>query len=94
MNNLGIVYKEQRRYDRALELFESAVKLQPDFVNAYNNIASVYQELGFADRAEDYYRKTLGIDERNLRAGFELARILEESGRLAESRDRLSTLTE
>ncbi|MBI5118130.1 tetratricopeptide repeat protein [Candidatus Poribacteria bacterium] len=93
MNNLGIVYKEQKRYSRALELFESAVKLQSDFVSAYNNIASVYQDLGSSERAEGYYRKAVGIDEKNLRAHFELAKILEESGRLSESETHLSALT-
>jgi len=42
--NLGIVYFKQGRYDEAINEFTIALKLKPDFKEAYRNLEVVHME--------------------------------------------------
>ena len=41
-NNIGVIYKELRQYDRAIEEFLRAIYLNPNYAKPYNNIGVVY----------------------------------------------------
>ena len=41
-NNIGVIYKESRQYDRAIEEFLRAIYLNPTYAKPYNNIDVVY----------------------------------------------------
>ncbi len=41
-SNLGLVYKQEKRYDEALANFTKATQLKPDYASAYNHIGTVY----------------------------------------------------
>ncbi|RJP74018.1 MAG: tetratricopeptide repeat protein [Candidatus Abyssobacteria bacterium SURF_17] len=94
LNNLGIVYIQQNRYEEALKLFEAALDIQPDSVISYNNIAAVYQDFGLWNEAVGLYRTAISLDATNLTARFELGKLLAEAGRLEEAKEHFSFLTE
>jgi Tfp pilus assembly protein PilF len=52
LNNLGQVYFMRERYDLAEKQFKSAIKLQPDYTDAHNNLARVLIEEGKYTEAE------------------------------------------
>ena len=41
---MGIVHTTRKQYDAAIEYFEKAVKISPDYMEAYFNIAVAYKE--------------------------------------------------
>ncbi|MCL2119938.1 MAG: DUF2225 domain-containing protein, partial [Planctomycetaceae bacterium] len=73
-NNIGVVYKEQGDYDKALEWHLKALaisekvlgKEHPDTAGTYNNIAVVYKNQGKYDEALKWYQKALAIKEKVL----------------------------
>jgi|SRR4028118_62824 Tfp pilus assembly protein PilF len=59
-DELGINKAEERDFEGALENFDRAIKLNPDYANAYNNRANVRHELGDSPGAiEDYTQAIL-----------------------------------
>ena len=73
-NNIGIVYKAQGDYPKALEYYDKALSIKervlgkdhPSTATSYNNIGLVYQSQGDYPKALEYYGKALSIDERFL----------------------------
>ena len=45
-NNLGLLYKSIGDYKKSIVCFEKAIKIDPFYQNAYNNIGLVFFELG------------------------------------------------
>ena len=48
-NNLGFSYYHLRQYDKAIKMFDEAIKIDPGLVEAWYNRALVYEEMGDAD---------------------------------------------
>ena len=75
--NIGIVYKRQGQYERALEYYQKALEIyikvsgqeHPDVAVSYQNLAAVYQSQGnhvqtkeMATKAYHIFLKKLGPD--------------------------------
>lgn len=69
-NNLGIEYKKSGYIDSALREYETAIKIRPNYSEAYSNLANLYIEIGSntLDRnaspnlyrtSEDYLKKAI-----------------------------------
>lgn len=56
-NNLGDVYGRQGDKQRALQEFQKAIELKPNYGDAYHNLANTYRELGQFDKALENYQK-------------------------------------
>ncbi|CAF0944509.1 unnamed protein product [Adineta ricciae] len=69
LSNLGLVYLNQCRYDRALKYFQRAKRLEPSTkksISILSNIAAVFEEKGQYKKARSYYRRTLTTQEKYL----------------------------
>ena len=68
-NNIGLVYRYQRKYGNAMENYAKALSIwlkiygenHPDVALSYNNIGLVYAYQGEYSRAMEYYAKALSI---------------------------------
>jgi tetratricopeptide (TPR) repeat protein len=49
--DLSLRYHQSRRYLESIRIAQAALKLQPDFPEAYNNLAAAFEELGLWDQA-------------------------------------------
>lgn len=58
-NNLGDVYGRQGDKQRALQEFQKAIELKPNYGDAYHNLANTYMELGQIDKALENYQNAL-----------------------------------
>lgn len=58
-NNLGDLYGRHGDKQAALEEFQKAIELKPNYGDAYHNLANTYMELGEAGLALENYRKAL-----------------------------------
>ena len=56
------MYAAERNYDEAIECYQKAIELNPDFAGAYNNMGLAYQYLGKQDEANICFQKTSMIN--------------------------------
>jgi lipoprotein NlpI len=68
-NNRGVAYKSTGDYDRALQDYEQALILNPNFANAYNNRGVIYALKGDHDRAIREYGEAISLN-RTFSAAF------------------------
>lgn len=57
--NLGVIYKNRDMPDMAREQYLTAIKLKPDFAEAYNNLGNIYQACNMLDKAEESYLRAV-----------------------------------
>lgn len=50
-NTHGIAYSENSEHDRAMEAFDKAIELQPDYISAHYNRGLAYMRIGEVDKA-------------------------------------------
>jgi len=55
--DIGLVYYYRERYDQAIQYFEKAIRLKPDYAPAINSLGNAYLEKGDWDNAIETYRK-------------------------------------
>ncbi len=61
-NNKGCLFIEQNRISSAEKCFKKAVKLNPNYVEAYNNLGNTLKQLGKIDDAFAVYQKAIAIN--------------------------------
>ena len=67
-NNIGHIYLNLGKYDKAIECYQKALKIwlrvnknHPDLATSYHNIGLAHAHLGKYDEAIDFYQKALEI---------------------------------
>ncbi|MEY4564825.1 MAG: hypothetical protein RLZZ618_4102 [Pseudomonadota bacterium] len=71
-NNLAVLYGKQGQYDQARRSLEAAIRTNPSYATAYENLGDVYAKL-----ASQAYSKALQIDGSNQKVTPKLAMIRE-----------------
>lgn len=61
-NNLGDVYGRAGDKKRALQEFQKAIELKPNYGDAYHNLANTYRELGEIDKALENYQMAANLN--------------------------------
>ena len=59
--NLGVAWYEKDEHEKAVEYYEKAVKLSPNYAAAYNNLGVSYAKQGIFDKAMGCYKKATSI---------------------------------
>jgi tetratricopeptide (TPR) repeat protein len=59
-NNLAVLYARQKQYDKARAALDMAIRTNPDYAMAYENLGDVYVKL-----AGEAYEKSLQLDAAN-----------------------------
>ena len=62
---LGLAYKNINQPKRAINSYNSAIRLNPKSASTYNNIARLYQVTNHLDKAIDFYKKAIELDDEN-----------------------------
>ncbi len=60
-NGLGVIFKEQEEYDKALIQLEKALKINPIYFPAYYNIGDIQYKVGNYGVAVEYFEKVLRL---------------------------------
>jgi tetratricopeptide (TPR) repeat protein len=60
--DLGIDESKKENYEEAIKYYKKAIKIDPNFAFAYDNIGISYRKLGNYKEAINYYEKSLKID--------------------------------
>lgn len=75
----GNILKKLKKFDKAVSSLENAIKLNPNFSEAYNSLGNAKKSLNKRDDAENHYRKAISLKENNIEALFNLSAILREN---------------
>jgi tetratricopeptide (TPR) repeat protein len=70
----------ERRFDEARPYFEAAIRLKPDFSEAYSNLGVVLHAEGKIDDAAAMYAKAIALSPENADAEYNLGRALVSRG--------------
>ena len=70
---LGNIQKKQKKFKDALESYKEAVKINPNFSEAYNNLGSTQKSLNKFEKALISYRKAISLKENNVEACYNIA---------------------
>jgi len=59
LNNLGVAYAKQGNFDIALECYEKAADIDPNYATAFNNTGVAFYRLGYLQKPLNVLRKLL-----------------------------------
>jgi tetratricopeptide (TPR) repeat protein len=85
-NSLGTVYLERGDLEKAMNDFNTALRLKPDFVPAYVNRGLVYLQKGEKDRALEDFNTALSIDPTYAPAYYDRGSIYYKQGDLKNAK--------
>lgn len=84
--NLGSLRKAQKDYLAAIEQFEKATRVAPDFAMAHFNLGTTHRACGYLDPAIAAYQRAIALDPNYAEAYQNLGVALFKLGKLPESR--------
>ena len=73
--NRGVARERQGDDDGAFQDFDEAVRLKPDYANAFYNRGNTYEQMGGLERAARDYRKALQLASKHPKAKVHLLHI-------------------
>ena len=62
INVLGAANKSLRHYDAAIASLTEAIRLKPDYAEAYSNLGAAFHDIGRYEEAVTHYRKAARYD--------------------------------
>jgi len=71
----GSNFFDNKDYNRAITYYQKAIKIDPNFVEAYNNLGIVYEKIGDYEKAISYFKKVIEIDHQYIEAYTYIASI-------------------
>jgi len=84
-NKLGLIFLRRRQFPEAIEQFEQALKIKPDYADAHNNLGSAFVNTGQLPEAIKQFEQSLKIDSSIPWVHDNLGVALMRSGRLPEA---------
>ncbi len=84
-NAQGMSYSDQKKYDAAIESYQKALQVNPNFREAYNNLGNSYREKGMYDDALAAYQRALEISPNYDLAHANLGVLYQTRGRYEEA---------
>lgn len=92
--SVGCSYIDENQLEKAQIHLEKAVELDPQFINAWNNLGSVYFNLGKILLAIECFKKAISIDFHSNTAYFNLIRIYLQTQQYTQASDVLNKYLE
>ncbi len=87
--NLGLLEKHAGRFDAAIEAYEHAIELRPNYLAAMNNLGLALAAGGRPGAAEAMYQRAVSLDAQYAPAWKNLARLYENQNRYERAVDAL-----
>lgn len=89
--NSGVVALYAKNYDQAIAYFQAALKNNPTYIQAYNNLALALQGKGDINNAILAYQQTLMLDPLYGKAYYNLGLCLKNTGNVSDAIESLQT---
>lgn len=94
LNEIGITYKWERNYPKAIETLETALNIERENVKVLNELAIVYKEQKNYPKAIRNLEKALEINDRDVKTLNELAIVFKEQKNYRKAVEIFTLLTE
>ena len=79
-SNLGILYNQLGKHQKAVNCFEKAIQINPNSANAYYSLGVIFTQLGESQKAISYYEKVIQINPNHIHAHNNLGVIFTQLG--------------
>ena len=90
---MGNAYRKLKQYDSALHAYKRVIELEPDHVEAQNNIGVIFWNLKILDKAEIEFKKALQLDGDKITIHSNLANLYVAQKRFDKAIPHLKTVT-
>lgn len=87
-NNLGDLYARRGQFEKAIDEFQKAINLMPNYGDAYHNIANIYVQTGKMDQAIASYQKALQFNPNLWQSHQNLGSIYYNQGKFSLAEER------
>ena len=84
--NLGVIFKELKKLDKAEASYRQAILLNPNYAEAHSNLGNTFEKLGRLEEAEASYRQAIALKADFAEAHSNLGGTLQELGRVEEAK--------
>jgi len=89
LNIQGACYAALFKFDSAIESYQAALKIKPDYADSYYNLGNIYRTLNQPEKSILNYERAVEILPNYFEAIFNLGVSLEDIGRLDDAADKL-----
>lgn len=94
LNNLGVLYFRKGMYEEAMEQFKEALKVDPKFDLARENLRYMFAETGLEDPDVRRWREEVKRDPESFEAALRLGVSYQNMGRFREAADMLGAVVD
>lgn len=84
---LGSAYKDLKKYPEAINNYKKALSIDSDYIDARQNLISIYNEQGDTISAINEYKKLIEIDPSNISYSYNLAIIYYKNKQIIEAKN-------
>ena len=88
----GFVYQDQGNLDKALEEYQKALKLNPNYVKVYTNVGTIYLERKDYDQAIQQFKKVIELNYWDSKAHYNLGFAYLKKGEVEEAQEEVKFL--
>lgn len=89
MNELAIIFKEEKNLPKAKEILEKALEIEPNNVKVLNELAIIYKEEKNLSKAKEILEKALEIAPKDVKTLNELGIVYKTEGNLPKAKEIL-----
>ena len=84
---MGYVYNDMKKYEKAIQAYEMALSINPNYVDALYNLGNTYEELGESPKALESYKKIISISPRYAKAFLNMGVIYSQQGQYQQAEE-------
>jgi tetratricopeptide (TPR) repeat protein len=92
LNALGHVLAIQNRLTEAVEDYEKAIRLKPNFADAHLNLGAALERLGKKDEAKAHFEEALRLAPASTQAAVHMGELFDEHGEVSAAITRYTEL--
>ncbi|WP_119344931.1 tetratricopeptide repeat protein [Facilibium subflavum] len=84
-SNLGRIYAEQHKTEKALTCLYKAIQLNPEYAAAYYNLGQLFLQKNDISQAINYFKKAIQLNPKHLQAYLNLGWLLQQQEALEQA---------